>query len=301
MAVFGMASAPVPPDLRQARLANEQAQAEYYRKLVQGPGKREVPVWIVPLASAVLPLVGVIAGILLSNAVTSNNAKREQERTYARQKTQVRLAVSELRSVLGVIDSANPFPPAFIDENLLYGQPPRPPTFSPDDPYYQKYQLVDTVYRVCALFGWLELYRRDPSFLSGPPREKEVLEECFRRIRDAFGEELSKEKKEKELGEGWVDGLILKDDQRAIGEKMLERDAPGVVIGYAAFCERLFRIPRANDPVGAYEGSQNYWIWNATRFIVEFRQPQPARDFKRHRIKKVLFELEELLKILDTK
>jgi hypothetical protein len=296
-----MAPPSIPPDLRQARLANEQAQADYYRKMVQGTGKRDVPVWIVPSISALVSLVGIIASILLSSSVTSKNAQREQERTYARQKTQVRLSVSELRNAMSAIDSANPFPPAFINENLLYGQPPRPPTFSPDDPYYQKYELVDTVYRVCALFGWLELYRRDPSFLSGPPGEKEVFEECFRRIRDAFGEELSKEKTEKKLAEEWVDGLILKDDQRAIGEKMLEKDAPGVVIGYAAFCERLFRIPRANDPVGAYEGSQNYWIWNATRFIVELRQTQPARDFKRQRIKKVLFELDELLKILDAK
>ncbi len=296
-----MAAPAAPSDLRHARLANEQAQAEYYRKLVQGTPKRDVPVWFVPSISAAFSLLGIIASILLSSAVTSNNAQREQKRTYARQKTQVRLSVSELRDVMRAIDSANPFPPAFINENFLYGQPPRPPTFSPDDPYYQKYQLVDTVYRVCALFGWLELYRRDPSFLSGQPEEKEVFEECFHRIRDAFGEEFSKEKREENLAEGCVDGLILKDDQRAIGEKMLEKDAPGVVIGYAAFCERLFRIPRANDPVGAYEGSQNYWIWNATRFIVELRQTPPVRDFKRQRIKKVLFELEELLKILDAK
>ena len=92
----------------------------------------------------------------------------------------------------------------------------------------------------------------------------------------------------------------LKDDQRAIGEKMLEKDAPGVVIGYAAFCERLFRIPRPVDPVGNYESSQNYWIWNATRFIVELRQARAAPDFKRERIKKVIAELDELLKILDT-
>jgi hypothetical protein len=296
-----MAAPPVPTDLRQARLANEQAQADYYRKLTQGTAKREVPVWFIPSIGAAFSLLGIIASILLSSAVTSNNAQREQQRTYARQKTQVRLSVSELRNAMNAIDSANPFPPAFIDENLLYGQPQRPPTFSPDAPYYQKYHLVDTVYRVCALFGWLELYRRDPTFLSGPPAEKEAFEECFHRIRDAFGDEFSIEKKEKKLAEEWVDGLILKDDQRAIGEKMFEKDAPGVVIGYGAFCEHLFRIPRANDPVGNYEGSQNYWIWNATRFIVELRQTQPAADFKRQRIKKVLFELDELLKILDTK
>ena len=294
-----MAIPPATPDLRQARIANEQAQADYYRKQLTGKGKREMPAWFVPLMSASFSLFGIVASIFLSSAVAANNAKREQERTYARQKTQVRLSVSELRSALTNIDSANPFPPDFIQEDLLYTQPPRPPTFSPNDPYYQKYYLVDSVYRVCALLGWMELYRRDPSFLSGPSAEKERLEYSFRRIRDALGDELTGEKQRKKGTKEWVDGLILMDDQRAIGEKMLEKDAPGVVIGYAAFCERLFRIPRRIDPVGNYESSQNYWVWNATRFIVELRQTQLAPDFKRERIKKVLFELDVLLKALE--
>ena len=167
-----------------------------------------MPIWFVPTLGAVFSLIGIIASILLSSRIAANNAEREQQRTYARQKTQVRLSVHDLRSALGNIDSANPFPPAFIQEDFLYTQPHRPPSFSPDNPYYQKYHLVDTVYRVCALLGWMELYRRDPSFLSGPAGEKEALESSFQRIREAFGSEFSDEKNEKKKTEEWVDGLI---------------------------------------------------------------------------------------------
>jgi hypothetical protein len=97
-----------------------------------------------------------------------------------------------------------------------------------------------------------------------------------------------------------VDGLILDDDQRAIGEKMLEKDkdAPAAVIGYASFCERLFRIPKREDPVGNYDWSQNYWIWNATRFVVELGG-KLAPDFKRERVRKVIVQLDDLSKVLE--
>jgi hypothetical protein len=234
------------PDLIQARIANEQAQSEYHRKQVQETGKRGMPTWFVPALSAACSFIGIIASILLSSAIASHNVELEQRRTYARHKSQVRLSVQDLRAALLKIESASPFPPAFVDEELIYTQPKRPPTFLANDPYYQKYDLVDTVYRMCALFGWIELYRRDPSFLRGPSEEKQKIEKCFQQIRKAFGDEFEAQKKKKSAEGGWVDGLILDDDQRAIGEKMLEKEkeAPTAVIGYTSFCERLFRIPR---------------------------------------------------------
>jgi len=290
-------------DLTRARIANEQAQSEYYRKQAQETNKHGLPAWFVPSLSAAFSFIGIIASILLSSAIAAHNVQLEQQRTYARQKSQVRLSVRDLRAALIKVELATPFPPAFVDEELIYTQPKRPPAFSANDPYYLKYDLVDTIYRVCALLGWMELYRRDPSFLSGPPEEKEKIEKCFEQIRKAFGDEFEAEKKEKKSAQGWVDGLILNDDQRAIGEKMLEKDkdAPAAVIGYASFCERLFRIPRREDPVGNYEWSQNYWIWNATRFIVEYGGKQLMPDFKRERVKKVIVQLDELSKVLETK
>jgi hypothetical protein len=264
------------------------------------PVKAQLPPWFVPALSAIFSLVGIVASILLSSAVATRNAERERERTYARQKTQVRLSAKELRSALSKIDSADPYPPAFLNEDFIFHQPNRPASFSPNEPYYQKYDFVSTVYRVCALLGWLELYRRDPSFLSGPPNEKKTIEECFLQIRKAFGNEFSSEKKENGMADKWIDGLILEDDQRAIGEKMLEKDTPGVVLGYAAFCERKAGRPRRDDPVGKYDDSQDYWVWNATRFIIELGLNKGAPDFKRQRVKKLIKALDELIPVLGS-
>ncbi len=213
----------------------------------------------------------------------------------------MRLSANELRAAFAKIDSAQPFPPGFIDEGLVFHQPPRPGSYSPDDPYYQKYDLVDTIYRVCAVLGWMELYRRDPTFLSGPPDEKGRIEQCFRDIRAAFGDPFTDEKQHLTSHGEWLDGLILDDDQRAIGEKMLQKDgdSPAAVLGYAIFCEQLFRLPHPEDPVGNYVGSQNYWIWNATKFLLELRQPKAAPDFKRQRIKKVIAQLDNLSAVLQ--
>src|SRR5260370_41948867 len=207
-------------DLRRAGLDDKAAQAEHNRKQTHGTDKSQLPPWFVPAISAVFSLVGIVASILLSSAVAARNVEREQQRTYARQKSQVRLSAKELRSALIKIDSADPYPPAFLNPEFIYFQPERPASFSPDEPYYQKYDFVSTVYRVCALLGWLELYRRDPSFLSGPANEKKTIEECFLQIRKAFGDEFSSVKKKKGIAGKWIDGLILEDDQRAIGETM---------------------------------------------------------------------------------
>ena len=254
------------PELNKAIIANATAQADYYRQQVANAGRRDLPTWVPTVVSGVFAIVSVLLSVLISNSVTQRKADREQQRVYARQKTQLRLSVVDLRAALAKIADAEPFPPAFVDEELIYTQPPRPISGSRSDPYYLKYDLVDTVYRLCALLGWMELYRRDPSFLSGPRQERSTIEDEFATIRRALAQELPARSEAPTKG----DGFILEDDQRAIGEQMFHRRDPTTVIGYAQFSERLFRIPTRDNPTDASNvWSQNYWVWNATRFIVD--------------------------------
>src|SRR5215469_13697512 len=51
----------------------------------------------------------------------------------------------------------------------------------------QQYKLISTIYRFCALLGWLELYRQEVTFLdSGRNRDNERLERCIRHIREVL-------------------------------------------------------------------------------------------------------------------
>lgn len=295
------ADPPAPATLEAANIANQNAQAAFYRNQVAQPAppaKQDLPGWL----NAVLPIVALVVGSFLTYVVAARQVREAQKRLYDRQKTQVRAAVRDLATTLQGLRLENNRPLDFLQERFLVEQPERPRLFHRNDPFYQKYDFVDLVYRLCAVLGWMELYRVDPTFLSGSADDRRAIEGSFRAIRIALGAAFDDEKIAKapstDAGATWADGVILDDDQRAIGETMLNpatKDASPAVIGYAAFCVHRFRFA-ARDPVtGSIRvGDQDFWIWNATRFVIDMGSAPPAEDFRRERLKKVLRELGKL-------
>lgn len=308
-----VAAATSPVGLDAARIANETAQADYYRKQAAAPPKKDSPWWETTLVS---PLTGfAVAGLtlLLTNLLSDKKAGREHQQLYYRQKTQVRLAVDSLDAALGRMNLDDlVHPPAFLRRDLLPSQPPQPATFNRNDPYYKKYDLVSSIYRLCAMLGWIELYRTDPAFLNGPKMERETIQSTFQDITGILREDY-KEEKARLLAQHpangfWRDGAILEDDQRAIGERMLttpDKDTPPTVIGYAKFCEDLFGYPDvdkpAQDPGKKPKDNkpQDHWIWNATSFVVGMGDLPPALDFRNRRFAKLRDKLEILQGVLS--
>jgi hypothetical protein len=288
-----------PNTLEEARIANQNAQAAYYRSQIAAPAKRDLPPWF----NAVLPLVALVLGSFLTYLVAARQSREAQDQLYKRQKSQVRSAVCDLSATLESLGLNDNCPLEFLQECFLIYQPERPHTFSRSDAYYQKYYLVNLVYRLCAVLGWMELYRVDSSFLRGPAADKRKLETSFFAIRKALSADSAREMAVVVPGDQaspWTDGVILDDDQRAIGETMLTaatKDTPPVVFGYGAFCVSLFRFAK---PEGSkiLVGDQNFWIWNATRFIVDMGGAPPDRDLRRRRLTKVLSELRKLEELL---
>lgn len=271
----GYAQTPSGPDeLTRARIANEAAQAAYYSQQSKKPGTDSMPAWLQTTLGGALAILGSIVTLTLTNRMTDNKTRRELAETYDRHEHQLRLATREL---FEAFSRFTPTLPPFVEESLVYEHPKRPKRPSRSDRYYLKYDLVDSIYRLCAFLGWLELYRTDPAFMRGPSSSKQArIERLFEQVRRDLGAELVEERRHAGC-ETWRDGFILADDQRAIGETMLNADR-SAVIGYAAFCERLFRDPERVDPTDWEKpGSQNWWVWNATRFVVELN-PQSAPD-----------------------
>jgi hypothetical protein len=258
--------------LTRARIANETAQAQYYAKAATKEPSG-LPAWLQTVLGGFLAIAGSVVTLLLTTWFAERKAEETREQTFNRHKFQLQLAVKELHISLSKL---TPDLPAWVNEDLVYSEPSRPTASSRDDTYYRKYDLVECVYRLCALFGWLELYRTDTAFLRGPStRQQQRMEGLFGELRKDFANPLSTEKRELNA-EAWRDGFILEEDQRAIGEKMLNRQLPDV-IGYATFCETLFRSPKRDDPTGwNIPNSQNWWIWNVTRFIFELRTQRPV-------------------------
>ena len=173
------------------------------------------------------------------------------------------------------------------------------PSFSPDEPYYQK--DAPTSYRrsiECAHYsvGW-ELYRRDPSFLSGPPNEKKKIEECFLQIRKAFGDEFSSDKKKNGVAGKWIDGLVLEDDQRAIGETMLEKiHQEWYHSDTAAFCERKAGHPHRDDEVGQYSWQPRLLGSGMQRASsIELSLSDPCKNSSGSKFKKLIKALDDLM------
>jgi hypothetical protein len=64
-----------------------------------------------------------------------------------------------------VDDICKSYPPNYLGSSLLDQRPSRLEANSAEDPYFKRYRLVSTVYRLCAVLGWLELYRQQVTLL----------------------------------------------------------------------------------------------------------------------------------------
>lgn len=179
------------------------------------------------------------------------------------------------------------YPPNFLNSDSLKHQAKFLRTNTREDPYFQHYKLMSTIYRFCALLGWLELYRQEVTFLdSGYNQANLRFEECLQRIRDDLADG---ELNTTEDWHQWKDGLILREEQRAIGEAMICGTGPSrAVMGYGSFYE-LF------DTASGTVVSP--WIEIAQQFLCNHSSTQ--RDFREIRLRLLVVHLIDLIELLD--
>jgi hypothetical protein len=177
-------------------------------------------------------------------------------------------------------------PVDFLDKTLLRHNPPHMAENSANDLYYQKYKLVSTVYRLCACLGWLELYRRDVTFLdSGHHRINSDFERLVQHVRSCLADGHLNQATD---WEDWDDSLIFREEQRAIGETMI--DEKGNVLGYSAFCEKF------------QSDSSGRWISVATNFLLDLKGTRAdKKDFRRARCMLLVKHGISLIECLDSR
>ncbi|MEJ7862390.1 MAG: hypothetical protein WKF90_12235 [Pyrinomonadaceae bacterium] len=194
----------------------------------------------------------------------------EKLRIYERQRQAVYLSLVELKhNVSYVLESweDDDNRPLFFSDELITQQPYTQASNNSNDPYFRKYYLVDTAYLLCSALGWFELYREDLHFLRHNQKSDQEIQKCIENFRRALCptfEELSKITQ--------LSPIILLEEQRAIGEKMIETKNNQMVIrGYASFSEQLFRLPEKKDMVIKMDEdisrTQDFWIHIVTRFL----------------------------------
>jgi len=177
------------------------------------------------------------------------------------------------------------YPTNYLKSSLLDFHPDLLEANSAEDPYYKWHRLISTVYRLCALLGWLELYRQDVTFLStGKKKASKLLEQTLENIRNDLAD--GRLNTAPDLRE-WNDRLIFREEQRAIGEAMITGTSPRMVMGYGAF-RVLFDHARTEDEL--------WWMRVALNFLLDMND---MKDFRRKRFEFLQSHLKVAINLLS--
>jgi hypothetical protein len=213
----------------------------------------------------------VLKDFLFARSLEKWKAKQQLRQVYLKLRDPLLLATLEVTNRIAEItfeSSVN-----FLEKSLLEANPLRMTANSADDEYYQRYKFVSTVYRLCGWLGWVELYRQEVAFLdSGHQRTNKDFEWHVEAIRSCLADG---HLNDAEDWLDWTDSLIFREEQRAIGESMIDRLKPSV-IGYGSFYEKF--LASGARPTNA-------WIAVATDFLTDLRSVPDAKnhDFRRAR------------------
>jgi hypothetical protein len=231
--------------------------------------------------AALVATAGSLFALVLKEYFFVRSFERWKERrmllaVYRKYRDPIILAGEELENRLA--DICKSYPTNYLRAELIDKHPAQLEANSNDDPYFQKYRLVSTAYRLCAFLGWLELYRQDVTFLdTGRQRANRRLEEVIERVRgDMADGQLNKA----EDWPKWRDRLIFREEQRAIGEGMIASTTSArLVMGYGAFAT-LFEKASSDDSL--------WWLRVARNFLLDL---DDVKDFRRERLARMKEDL----------
>lgn len=206
---------------------------------------------------------------------------------YQRFRDPLLLTTRELASRVSEI--IGHYPPNYFASHVASLRPPRQLKNNIEDEYFQRYKLVSTIYRACAFFGWLELYRQEITFLQS--RSNELTSKLDQAIADIRTDWADGHLNDDDDWEKWEDTLVFREELRAIGEAMIEpRGASRAVMGYGKFCQ-LFE--------GAEDSSTRRWAMVVANFFVG--QGSTDLDFRKVRLQRLLVHLAVLVEFLGGK
>jgi len=238
---------------------------------------------------AVISTIGGLVGVILKDYFFTRSERWKQRQTleqvYQRFRDPLVLAARELAS--RTLEILNEFPPSYVRQAVLLSTPEKQVENSTDDPYFQKYKLISTAYRLSAFLAWIEFYRQEITFLrSRNSRHAKRLETAVNRIRSDLADgQLNVAADWHE----WHDVLIFREELRAIGESLIEtRGNARSVLGYGRYCEQL-------------ENPSPHIVQRWARVVLNFYLDLDAnrRDFRQVRFQRLLVHIVDLIALLD--
>ncbi|CDX25440.1 hypothetical protein MPLB_660040 [Mesorhizobium sp. ORS 3324] len=242
------------------------------------------------VVGTVVSTVGSIFGIVLKEYFFSRSFElwkqdRALEQIYQKYRDPLRLSARELAS--RIIEICETYPTVFLRSDVYASRPGKQEKNSDQDPYFQRYKLLSTLYRFCAFFGWLELYRQELTFYQASENQHTLrVERSLASIRSAFADGHINKSKDWHT---WRDSLVFREELRAIGESMIDaRGANRSVVGYARFIEMLN---------SSTESSIKLWAEVVLNFLVDFEID--GKDFRKLRLHQILAHLLDFIELID--
>ncbi len=250
----------------------------------------ELKAWLgLTVLGAVVAAIGSIVGIVVKDYFFSRSIERFKQRqaleaVYQKYRDPLLLAACDMVSRL--VEILDHYPTVYLRSAVFASQPERQIKNSIEDPYFQKYKLVSTLYRISALLAWLELYRQELTFLHpGDSQKSRQLEVAVHSIRSDLADGQLNEAHD---WHDWRDTLIFREELRAVGESLIEaRGTVRSVMGYGQYCELL----ESTTP-----NHVSRWGKVLLNFLMDLEVD--AKDFRRIRLERLLSHLVQLLELL---
>jgi hypothetical protein len=251
----------------------------------------DLKTWLgLSVLGAIVSTIGSLFGVVLKDYFFSRSFERWKQRQtleqlYQKFRDPLLLSARELASrTAEIIDH---FPTVYLNENVLASRPAKQIENSIYDPYFQRYKLVSTAYRLSAFLAWLELYRQELTFLQmGNNAHTLNLEQSVSLIRSDLADGQLNQAGD---WEKWRDTLIFREELRAIGESLIEtRGSTRTVMGYGRYCEHL----EATTP-----NAVQRWSPVVLNFFLDLEAN--GKDFRQTRMKRLLVHLVDLIGAID--
>lgn len=252
----------------------------------------ELKTWLgLTVLGAIISTVGSLFGIVLRDYFFTRSLERWKQRQtleqiYQKYRDPLLLSARELASRIAEVLEG--FPPVYLTEQVLASSPQKQVANSTDDPYFRRYKLLSTAYRLSAFLGWLELYRQELTFMHpGNNKHAKALDRAVGLIRSDLADG---QLNQADDWRKWRDTLVFREELRAIGESLIESRGPTrTVMGYGRYCEQL-ESPTPN-PI-------QRWSPVVLNFILELKAN--GKDFRHTRLKRLLVHLVELIRLIDS-
>ncbi|MCA0033785.1 hypothetical protein [Mesorhizobium sp. B263B2A] len=239
---------------------------------------------------ALVSTVGSILGIVIKEYFISRSFElwkqdRALEQIYQKYRDPLKLSARELGHRL--IEICDTYPTVFLSQQVFDSRPAKQERNCDQDPYYQRYKFVSTMYRLCAFLGWLELYRQELTFYQASRnRHTAKVEKSLSAIRSDLADGHINTASD---WDDWRDTLIFREELRAIGESMIESRGSGrSIIGYGRFVD-LLNSDSANPT--------RSWSQVVLNFLLDLEVG--GKDFRRIRLCRILCHLVDFIGLID--